>query len=508
MASPSSSSSSFLYVIICALILCHGCLAQLGFDLGQGRSPWQSPRRFGAAGQAACTFDRLDVVQPQRRIQSEAGYTEYFEQFSQQFQCAGVSALRRVIEPSGLAVPSYSNAPLLVYIVQGRGVMGAVFPGCPETFQSFQQQFEQQQEEGGSQRGRFRDEHQKVHRFREGDIIALPAGVSHWCYNDGDSPVVAITVFDTSNTANQLDPRHREFLLAGRQQSRSGQQVFGGPQQEQPSGNNILSGFDTQLLAEAFGVNHELARRLQGQNDQRGEIVRVRHGLQWLRPSRTQQEEQQQQQPQTQPQQQQEEEEEEERRRGGQCGNGLEEMYCALKTRANINEPSRADIYNPQGGRITHLNAQKFPILNLVQMSATRVVLHRNALLAPYWNINAHSVMYVTRGRGRVQVVNHRGRTVFDGELRQGQLIIIPQNFAVAKRAQHEGFEWVSFNTNANAMVSHIAGKASALRGLPVDVLVNAYRISREEAQRLKYNRGDQMAIFAPRFEGRSINDQ
>lgn len=125
-------------------------------------------------------------------------------------------------------------------------------------------------------------------------------------------------------------------------------------------------------------MNHELARRLQGQNDQRGEIVRVRHGLQWLRPSRTQQEEQQQQQPQTQPQQQQEEEEEEEeRRRGGQCGNGLEEMYCALKTRANINEPSRADIYNPQGGRITHLNAQKFPILNLVQMSATRVVLHR-----------------------------------------------------------------------------------------------------------------------------------
>lgn len=56
---------------------------------------------------------------------------------------------------------------------------------------------------------RLRDEHQKVHRLRQGDIIALPAGVSYWCYNDGDIPVVAVQVFDLSNTANQLEPRRR-----------------------------------------------------------------------------------------------------------------------------------------------------------------------------------------------------------------------------------------------------------------------------------------------------------
>lgn len=91
----------------------------------------------------------------------------------------------------------------------GRGITATIFPGCPETFQSFQQQYELQREEGGSQRQLFRDEHQKVHRFREGDVIALPAGVVNWCYNDGDTPVIAITVFDTSNSANQLDPRRR-----------------------------------------------------------------------------------------------------------------------------------------------------------------------------------------------------------------------------------------------------------------------------------------------------------
>ncbi|XP_020081943.1 glutelin type-A 1-like [Ananas comosus] len=123
----------------------------------------------------------------------------------------------------------------------------------------------------------------------------------------------------------------------------------------------------------------------------------------------------------------------------------------------------------------------------------------RNALHAPHWNINAHSIMYVTAGRGRVQIVNNLGRNVFSGELRRGQVLVVPQNFAVVKRAESESFEWVSFKTNNNAMVNQIVGKASALCGMPVDVLANAYHLSREEATRLKYNRRDQMTVFTPR---------
>nr|CAD1820872.1 unnamed protein product [Ananas comosus var. bracteatus] len=446
------------------LLLCHGSLAQLG--QGQETSPWQGQSRF--RGQQECRFERLDAVQPTRRLQSEAGVTEFFDQFNEQFQCAGVSIRRRIIEPSGLLMPSYSNAPR-------RGITATIFPGCPETFQSFQQQYELQREEGGSQRQLFKDEHQKVHRFREGDIIALPAGVVNWCYNDGDTPVIAITVFDTSNSANQLDPHRRVRILTSWELSESERrQAYEGQsrerQFEEHTGANILSGFSPDWLAEAFGVNRE-----------------------FLRPSvREEQHEQY-------------SEEREERRKGGQC-NGLEEMYCALKTRENINDPTRADVYTPQGGRITTLNSQKFPILNLIQMSAERGVLHRNAFHAPHWNINAHSIMYVTGGRGRVQIVNNQGRTVFDGELRRGQVLVIPQNYAVLKRAQSEGFEWISFKTNNNAMVNQIVGKASALRGMPVDVLMNAYRISRVEALRLKFNRGDQMTVFTPRSQERPFN--
>lgn len=122
-------------------------------------------------------------------------------------------------------------------------------------------------------------------------------------------------------------------------------------------------------------------------------------------------------------------------------------------------------------------------------------------MLAPLWSINAHSVMFVTQGHARIQVVNNQGRTVFDGEVRRNQLLVIPQNYAVIMRAGREGCEWVSFKTNSNAMVSQITGKASAFRGMPVDVLMNSYRLSREEALRLKFNRGDEMGIFAPKFQ-------
>ena len=132
-------------------------------------------------------------------------------------------------------------------------------------------------------------------------------------------------------------------------------------------------------------------------------------------------------------------------------------------------------------------------------MSATRVNLYQNAILSPFWNINAHSVMYVIQGHARVQVVNNQGQNVFNDILRPGQLLI-PQNYVVLKKAQREGCQYISFKTNANSMVSHIAGKNSILRALPVDVIANAYHISKQEARNLKYNRGEEFGVFTPKF--------
>ena len=94
--------------------------------------------------------------------------------------------------------------------IVGSGSTGLTFPRCPATFQQQFQPFDQAQfAQGQSQSQKFQDEHQRVHHFKQGDVVALPAGIIHWCYNDGDVPVVAVYVFDINNNANQLEPRQK-----------------------------------------------------------------------------------------------------------------------------------------------------------------------------------------------------------------------------------------------------------------------------------------------------------
>lgn len=76
--------------------------------------------------------------------------------------------------------------------------------GCPETFESPQQQSEQRI------RGqRFSDRHQKIENLKEGDILAIPAGAPHWAYNSGDQELIVVVLQDNTNNANQLDQNPR-----------------------------------------------------------------------------------------------------------------------------------------------------------------------------------------------------------------------------------------------------------------------------------------------------------
>lgn len=200
---------------------------------------------------------------------------------------------------------------------------------------------------------------------------------------------------------------------------------------------------------------------------------------------------------------QQEEEEEEERRQRTRGTNGLEEAVCNLRNRENIRNPARADVYSREAGSITSLNSQKLPILRFLRLSVEGGFLKQNAHYAPHWNINAHSILYVTRGRARLQISGNQGREAsFDREVRRGQIVVIPQNFVVAAQAGSEGFEWVSFKTEDFPLVSPLAGKASVFRGLPEGVIANSYRLSDEEARRVKHGRGEEFLVFRPRAQG------
>lgn len=168
------------------------------------------------------------------------------------------------------------------------------------------------------------------------------------------------------------------FRLAGRQQESSGRHHHGEGEQGESS-NNILSGFDTDLLAEVIGVSRDTVRKLQSRNDQRGDIVRVERTLRILRPSRSEEREERSEE-RSERGERREREESRERYsedRDAMVGNGLDEALCSMKMKENIGEPMKADIYKPNGGRITYLNSQKLPILKYIQMSANRGVLHR-----------------------------------------------------------------------------------------------------------------------------------
>ncbi|XP_055811946.1 11S globulin seed storage protein Ana o 2.0101-like [Solanum dulcamara] len=478
---------------LCLFLLFNCCFSQIEQQqsfLWQKLQQQQQHRRGRA--KTDCRISSINAREPTLKYNSEAGTIKFWDQNSEEFECAGVAAVRNDIQPKGLLLPHYNNAPQLLYIVQGSGILGTVIPGCAETYESPQREKsmreEQSRSEGESQFRTGGDRHQKIRQFRQGDVLALPAGITLWFYNNGQERLVTVALLDISNPINQLDLQFRHFLLAGslnpkglsgsgyEEEIRSRKEHEQGEQQHQSV--NLFDGFDQDLLADVFNVDRDLVKNLKGREDQRGQIIRAEN-FDVLSPKF-------------------EEEEQPHRPGRGSQPNGLEETFCTMRFRENLGRPSRADVYNPRGGRISTLNSHKLPILNWLQLSAEKGVLYQNAVMAPYWNMNAHSIIYILRGTGRIQVVGDTGNSVFDDEVREGQMIVVPQNFAIVKKAGNEGLEYIAFKTNDQAMTSSLAGRLSAIRAMPEEVLMNSYQISRQEARSLKYNR-EEASVFAGR---------
>ncbi|XP_076899390.1 11S globulin seed storage protein G3-like [Bidens hawaiensis] len=423
--------------------------------------------------QNQCQLQNIEPVLSFDNIKSEAGFTEVWDTNNPELRCAGVDFVRHTIQPGGLFLPSYVSAPILSFIESGQGIQGVILPGCPETYiYSPEQQFDRR----GHQQFQFQDRHQKVENVNPGDVIAIPAGAAHWLHNNGDTELVVVVFLDTQNNDNQLDERYRRFFLAGNPQAQT--QPERRHQQQYQNNRNIFNAFDVEFIAQVFNVDRETAEKLQGQNEQRGHIVKVGQDIQVIRP----------------------------RQQGelyqGRGSNGFEETICSLKVKENIDNPSHADFVNPQAGRIANLNSFKFPLLKQLQLSVEGGELHPNATQSPHWTVNAHSLLYVTNGSLWVQIVNNEGHSIFDGDIPKGMVMVIPQNFAVVKRGGEKGARWVSFKTNDNAKIANLAGRVSAIRSLPVDVVANSYQLSREQAHRLKFSQRDTVLFNPSYFQG------
>lgn len=68
-----------------------------------------------------CQLDSIDALEPDNRIESEAGLTETWDAANHpELRCAGVSVLKRTINPNGLHLPSYVTYPELHFVEQGQ----------------------------------------------------------------------------------------------------------------------------------------------------------------------------------------------------------------------------------------------------------------------------------------------------------------------------------------------------------------------------------------------------
>ncbi|KAJ6920653.1 hypothetical protein NC651_014291 [Populus alba x Populus x berolinensis] len=417
-----------------------------------------------------CQLRKISTSKPSHRMRSEGGVTEIWDPEEDQFQCAGFAPMRDTIQTNSLSLPKFFPAPRLVYIEQGRGVMGVSYPGCPGTYHE-----DQQFSRGQGQRGMSGDQHQKVHRIRRGDVIAVPAGAAHWCYNDGNEELIAVSVLDLKNQANQLDQNLRVIFLSIFLRSSTSRRYAGHfERSHEETFQNIFRGFDEELMAEAFNVPRETVRRMR-QDSNRGLIVKCREDMRIMSPD-------------------QEEEEQSE----SSPRNGLEETFCNMKIKQNIELQGEADVYTKQGGRINIANQQKLPILQFIDMSAERGHLMPNALYTPHWSMTDNRVVYALRGELNAQVVDERGNTIMNERVRQGDMFVIPQFYATLMRAGNNGFEWVSFKSSSQPMKSPMAGSISVMRAMPIDVISNAYQISPREAEQLKMNRDPQTMLLSP----------
>ena len=109
------SSPNLCYLALCIALLFHGCLAQTYLE----QSPFRAEQRR-MTGQSSCRLENLRPQDAHRRVKSEAGLSEFWNNADQQFDCAGVAVVRNTIESRGLLLPEFSNSPRLVYIVQGK----------------------------------------------------------------------------------------------------------------------------------------------------------------------------------------------------------------------------------------------------------------------------------------------------------------------------------------------------------------------------------------------------
>ncbi|KAI5056177.1 hypothetical protein GOP47_0029698 [Adiantum capillus-veneris] len=368
-------------------------------------------------------YPQIELGRPREQLQSEGGRLRVWSEEIDAIRNAHVGIAELELEENGLLVPQYSDADKIAYVLQGSGKMGAVIPGAESEYRRTY-----------------------IRKVQRGDVVALPKGTVYWWYNDGNERHRVLCAGDTSYGANP--GRFHQFGLAGSKQARFG---------------SVLHGFSKDTLATAWGVDEQTIQSLLERQNEAG-IVKAKQKIHF---------------PQI-PERRSRREEEDER-------NTLKETsgpfhFEELKYSIRDEFP---DFYVKNGGALNRVNCHKLPALHQIGFSAVKVSLEKNAMMAPSFVRNGHQIFYFIRGNGRVQVASGDGENVFDQEVREGTVLVIPQFFPSVKIAGDQGLEWIELVTSSSPRTTFLAGKNSVYRGIPKQVTAAAFNVDEEQLREL-----------------------
>ncbi|WCJ38342.1 11S globulin seed storage protein 2 [Euphorbia peplus] len=347
------------------------------------------------------TIPNLIDREPDIYIQSEASSFEVWN-----LNCDGLHVLRYIIQPNGLTLPFYSSGNEFFYFIQGELTIAFLIPRCSD----------------GE-----KNECQQIYNYQRGDLGARHAGEIGWSINNGNESNIIISILRVTDIDGL-----RIFSL-------------GGPQ-------NILAGFSSDFITNAFNIEAKLARKLQRKNPRGNTIYMTRGEL--------------------------------------HLTNVIDSSsYKTNNTKiVKLVDPPKADLSTTKVGYFTSIDAHEFPILESVKFSASYNLLLKDVMRLPHWE-NTYRIVYVVKGEGRIQVADDNGKNVFNDVIKEGQILVVPKFLVMAEKAKSEKFEYVTFKTNANPISYDISGRNAVTYALPLEVVTDGFKITEEEAKKVKFAR-------------------
>ncbi|KAH6556791.1 hypothetical protein KP509_1Z155400 [Ceratopteris richardii] len=316
-----------------------------------------------------------------------------------------------------------------------------------------------------------------VREVQSGDVVTLPKGTVYWWYNNRNDRLRVLFAGDTSLGVNP--GRFHQFGLAGARETNFG---------------SLLHGFSQGTLADAWGVEKERIRSLLDQQNDAG-IVKCKQKITFpdiYEEARHQRRHQR------------------EEERGSRHGRRQREDEDVEETMNEImydeafsasrDRPASSfyfeelkystrneypDVYVKNGGTFTQVSSQKLPSLRQVGFSVVKVSLDQNALEAPSFVRNANQLIYITQGGGRIQVTSGDGESVFDEDVQEGTVLVIPKFFPSLKLAGENGLEYVCLLSSHSPSIAYLAGRNSVYYGVPMRVLEAAFNVDEGELREL-----------------------